>query len=95
MHRLHTDITHMYRRRNSYDPTDVANWADGMAREVVAYASRMSSMVAAAIDDQQFDDLALRVTSRGLSVRMREKLHMGTSRKEPAAWVFVAIAAET
>ncbi len=61
-----------------------------MAREVVAYASRMSSMLAAAIDDQGLDEIAKRVTSRGLSVRIREKLHMGVSRKEPAAWVFVS-----
>jgi SAM-dependent methyltransferase len=90
VHRLHTDISHMYRRLDAYDATDVANWADGMAREIVAYASRMSSMVAAAIDDQGLDEIAKRVTSRGLSVRIREKLHMGVSRKEPAAWVFVS-----
>ena len=89
-HKLYTDISHMYRRRNAYDATDVAEWADGMAREIVAYASRMSSMLAAAIDDQGIDEIARQVNSRGLSVRIREKLLMGASRKEPGAWVFVS-----
>ena len=87
--RLHADIARMYRRSGAYDPAEVVNWIDGMAREVKAYAGRMSSMLAVAIDEPSLDKIVNRITLGGLSVRIREKLHMGVIRQEPAAWVLV------
>jgi SAM-dependent methyltransferase len=87
--RLHADVARMYRRMGAYDPTEVANWIEGMAREVKAYAGRMSSMLAVAIDEPSLDKIVNRITLGGLSVRIREKLHMGVIRQEPAAWVLV------
>jgi len=89
VYRLYADIAHMYGRMRAYEPGEVATWADAMAREVEAYAGRMSSMLAAAIDAQGLDEVARRATSRGLSVRVREELCMGTGGGEPAAWVLV------
>ncbi|MDQ2943276.1 MAG: class I SAM-dependent methyltransferase, partial [Candidatus Dormibacteraeota bacterium] len=83
--RLHADIAQMYRRMGAHDPSDVANWIDDMAREVKAYAARMSSMLAAAIDEPSLDKMVNRITVGGLSVRIRDKLHMGVIRQEPAA----------
>jgi SAM-dependent methyltransferase len=87
--RLHADIVDMYRQAGAYDPTEIANWVDNMARETEAYAGRMSSMVRAAIDDTGLAEIVRRVSSRGLSVRIREKLEMGVTRREPAAWVLL------
>lgn len=86
---LHADIVDMYRQVGAYDPTEIANWLDNQASETEAYAGRMSSMVAAAIDDAGLDEIVRRVKSRGLSVRIREKLEMGVARREPAAWVLM------
>ena len=87
--RLHADIERMHRRMGAYDPADVAKWVDNMAREVEAYAGRMTSMLAAAIDEPSLDKMVNRITLGGLSVRIRDQLHMGVIKREPAAWVLV------
>lgn len=89
VYRLYADICHMYGRMRAYEPGEVATWADAMAREVEAYTGRMSSMLAAAIDDRGLDEIARRAASRGLSIRVREELRMGPGSGEPAAWVLV------
>ncbi len=45
--RLYADLAHMHARMGAYDPAEVAQWADRMAREVEAYAARMSAMTEA------------------------------------------------
>jgi SAM-dependent methyltransferase len=87
--RLQHDIARMSARLGAYDPAELAQWIDGTARELRAYAGRMSSMLAAAIDDRTMEAAVKRITAGGLSVRIREKLHMGPAKPEPAAWVLV------
>ncbi len=87
--RLVADVSRMHRRMGAYDPAEVANWADVMGREANAYTGRMSSMLAAAIDERGLDRMVSLIAAGGLSVRIREKLHMGTIGQEAAAWVLV------
>lgn len=88
LHRLRSDIAHMHSRMEAYEPREVSAWTDAMAMELVAYADRMSSMLAAAIDDRGMDEIVRRATSQGLGIRVLERLHMGRV-AEPAAWVLV------
>ena len=71
------------------DPAGVASWSDGMARESRADAGRMSAMLAAAIDEPGLDKMVNLIIGGGLSIRIRDKLHIGVTRQEPAAWVLV------
>ena len=87
--RLQQDIARMSGRVGAYDPAELTQWIDGTARELRAYAGRMSSMLAAAIDEHTMDAAVNRITASGLSMRIREKLHMGAAKSEPAAWALV------
>lgn len=87
--RLYSDVGYMYQRLGAYDPREVDNWADLMAGELDSYAGRMTSMVNAALTSAQFDETASRLSLRGFSVRLRDKLLVGDPPK-PAAWLLIA-----
>lgn len=89
VYRLYTDIAHMYRRMNAYEPQDVYTWIDRMVGELDAYAGRMSSMLHAAMDVGEMAAMVETIKSRGLSVSRSETLHMGEE-NEAAAWVLVS-----
>lgn len=89
LYRVHEDVDHMYRRMEAYAAEDVTRWVDVMTREFDAYANRMSSMLDAAIDDQDFDACLTRLDLQGLSPRIRGRLEIGVRHPEPAAWVLV------
>jgi SAM-dependent methyltransferase len=89
LQRLRGDIAHMHARMEAHDPAEVASWTDAMAREMEAYAHRLNSMLGAAVDDRGMEAIVGRAVSRGLSVRLRERLLMGSGTPEPAAWVLV------
>ena len=86
--RLLVDIEHMYRHMSGYALRDVLNWIDQMAAELDTYILRMSSMLDAAIDERDLDQMLQLVTAAGLIVRMREPMRMG-KKNEAAAWVLV------
>ncbi|HEU0305478.1 MAG TPA: class I SAM-dependent methyltransferase [Lysobacter sp.] len=87
--RLYVDMGHMCLRVNAFRPTEVLHWVANMERESEAYAKRMSSMLAAAVDGRQMDVISARLANRGLSVRTREEMHIGVAKVEPAAWTLV------
>jgi SAM-dependent methyltransferase len=89
LQRLRADIVHMHARMEAHDPAEVAGWTDAMAREMDAYARRMGSMLGAAVDERGMEAIVGRAASRGLSVRLRERLLMGSGTPEPAAWVLL------
>ena len=89
LYRVHEDVAHMHRRRDAYAPEEVVHWVNAMTREFDAYAERMSAMLDAAIDDQDFDACLTRLTAQSLAPRVRDKLEMGVRHREPAAWVLV------
>lgn len=84
------DLDHMYMRRHAFDLREVLNWLGDMERETRAYASRMDSMLAVALDAKALDEAVTRITRQGLTVRLREPMVMGVVRPAAGAWVLVA-----
>ena len=87
--RLYNDIAHMYRRFNVYDPDEVFNWIAVMVDELDTFAGRMESMLNAALDERELQQLAADFTESGFEIRMNDILNMGKE-SIPSAWVLVA-----
>ena len=87
--RLYTDIAHMYRRFNHYEPEEVFSWIKLMSRELESYAGRMESMLQAALAGPDFDRIIAQLVSSHFTVHEREILYMGRL-SVPAAWTVVA-----
>ena len=87
--RVYNDIAHMYRRFNVYDPDEVFNWIDVMHNETDAYAGRMASMLKAALDEEQLNQIMSDLTSRGIKINTHGVLNMGEA-AIPSAWVLIA-----
>jgi SAM-dependent methyltransferase len=85
---LYRDISHMYRNMSSYDAKEVANWVEGMSKELDAYQGRMSSMVNAALDSSAVSKVIDLVTAQGVSVVRHDTLKLGAS-QEAFAWALV------
>ena len=86
--RIYTDIGHMYRRLHAYDADELFNWIEVMSRELDTYSGRMSSMLAAALDDKDFQLALARLEGEGLKVRVRDTLAFGRQ-EQVSAWVVV------
>lgn len=87
--RLYTDIGHMYGRLSAYEPGEVFSWIELMSHELDSYAGRMSSMLAAALDQAGFDQALARLGHLGIDIRVRDTLVFGRQTL-PSAWVLVA-----
>jgi len=87
--RLYTDIAHMYRRFKNYEPEEVFSWISLMGHELDTYAGRMASMLKAALDAQQLENLTDQLASSEFIIRTSETMTMGRLSR-PAAWVVVA-----
>jgi len=87
--RLYNDIAHMYRRFNVYDPREVFNWIDIMINEVDTFAGRMASMLKAALDEVDLQQLVAVLKDSGFEITMNDVLNMGKG-SIPSAWVLVA-----
>jgi ubiquinone/menaquinone biosynthesis C-methylase UbiE len=87
--RIYTDIGHMYKRLNAYDAAELFNWIEVMKNELASYSGRMSSMLAAALDETEFEKAMTTLHSLGLEIRIRDSLSFGRQ-TSPSAWVFVA-----
>lgn len=87
--RLYTDIAHMYRRFRNYEPEEVISWISLMGHELDTYAGRMASMLKAALDAHEFDNLTAQLASADFIIRTSETMTMGRLSR-PAAWVVVA-----
>lgn len=87
--RPYTDVGYMYRRLGAYDPEEVFNWIDLMARELDSYLGRMMSMVSAALTPAQLDEIGEHLSARGSSVLRHDTLFVGDA-TEPAAWLLIA-----
>jgi len=89
IHRLGTDLAHMYERIEAYVPQEFFAWLDRTERELAAYGGRMQSMMNASLEETEITELSIRMTSKGLTVDTYDTLKMRNN-KEPAAWTFVA-----
>lgn len=56
--RFYKDIATIHSRLPKFEKSEVLGWLEGMQQELEAYAERMASMCAAAIDGASFDGLS-------------------------------------
>ncbi len=87
--RVYTDIGHMYRRLDAYKPDEMLTWIDVMSKELDSYSGRMSSMLAAALDEAHFEAVLARLRELGLAIRIKDTLVFGRQTLA-SAWVLVA-----
>lgn len=88
IHRIGSDLGHMYQRIENYVPQDVFVWLDRTDKELDNYANIMASMLDAALDEPEIKQLAARLAASNLTVDALDVLRMGNS-KEAAAWILI------
>lgn len=86
--RLYNDIARMHRDLRRHDQKQVLEWLRSMDMELRAYAGRMASMCAAAIDRETFDGLCSGLRHRGYRMRCAEALALPD--QLPLAWALIA-----
>lgn len=86
--RLHSDVTRMQARMRHYDPNDLLGWLSAMDTQFRAYAKRMGSMCASAIDRQTIDTFCEELHSQEYRIRRADAL--GAPGELPLAWALVA-----
>lgn len=87
--RIYSDIAYMYRRFAAYDPNEVFNWINLMAKELDTYSGRMAAMLEASLDAEDIDRAITDLRARDFNIRRHDTLTMGRQLL-PAAWVVVA-----
>ncbi len=85
---LYQDIATMYRQMSAYEHSDIVAWIDGMTMELDAYAGRMASMLAAALDEEAIGRMTALVEQRQMRPLLRETLTMGGDTLA-AAWALI------
>lgn len=87
--RLYNDVADIHQQIARYEPEAVLSWLNAMEREIAAYAERMSSMCAAAIDSQRFDNMCRQLIAGGWQVCSAVPLEVRGDAM-PLAWGLVA-----
>ena len=87
--RLYSDVDRIHRNMPRYDPTEVLGWLGRMEGGLEAYAARMSSMCASAIDQESFERLSAGLRDRGCTTLRAEPL-TAAEQDVPLAWVLIA-----
>lgn len=87
--RLYKDVAAIHGRLPNYDPGEVVGWLRGMQAELDAFAERMKSMCAAAIDAESFSEWTGRLERSGYDIDRADPLQ-DRSVAEPLAWALVA-----
>jgi SAM-dependent methyltransferase len=87
--RLYSDVGRIHSEIQHYEPTEVIAWLRRMDDELKAYAGRMESMTAAAIDSESFDKICSGLTGKGFTINRADTL-VATNQDLPMAWVLVA-----
>ena len=91
--RLYDDVARIHSRLPNYDPDEILAWLGGMDAELVAYGERMSSMLATASTEADFDALCERLRGQGFRLEIANELR---SAEEPLglAWAIIALRVE-
>lgn len=87
--RLYDDVGTIHEQIQHYEPSEVLDWLNGLEEGVRAFAGRMASMCAAAIDDTTFDQLCERLRARGFRT-LRAQALTEPDQRLPLAWVLIA-----
>lgn len=86
--RLYRDVDRIHRNIQRHDPVEVLDWLHRMDGELDAYAGRMSSMCASAIDSEAFELICAQLRGRGHTAKRAEPL-LAPDHDLPLAWVLV------
>jgi len=87
--RLYRDVATIHSRLPHYDPGEVLQWLSRMDTELTAYAARMSSMLASALDERSIAATCLALQKQGLVSRPADTLS-APGIAAPLAWILVA-----
>lgn len=87
--RLYNDVADIHQQIARYEPDAVLAWLDAIEHEIAAYAGRMASMCAAAVDSQRFDDMCRQLIVAGWQVCSALPLQV-RGEASPLAWGLVA-----
>jgi SAM-dependent methyltransferase len=68
VHRLYTDIGHIYRSLGRYAGAEVDAWLDAMSAEMETYRQRMTAMLSVALDAVQMQAITTRLEAAGMGV---------------------------
>lgn len=86
---LYADVARIHGRMPHYESGEVIAWLQRMARELEAYAGRMSSMMDSALDSAAFAQLRSSLEQRRHSIEEAGPL-LAAGQEMPLAWVLVA-----
>jgi len=86
--RLLTDISRMYQNRTAIELNAIVAWIDEMSGELRTYAGRMSAMLGAALDENDFVEIRRQLAVGSMTIRVHEIMYMGESH-DPAAWILI------
>lgn len=87
--RLYNDVGQIHSNLQRYESSEILSWLDGMQTEMLAYANRMKSMLAACIDAQQFEQIRLKFDTPEFELEHQAAL-LEVDTKIPLAWVITA-----
>jgi len=90
--RLYKDVRTINGRLQHYDPAEVLGWLKRLEHEAQAYADRMASMCAAALDEAAFRGLYDKLGNRGFRIERAAALEI-PERDVPLAWALIASSA--
>lgn len=87
--RLYADVAHIHGRLPHYEPGEVLEWLTRMDTELEAFAARMSSMMASALDEDAIHEIVRALESAGCTVKRADPL-MVSGVDWPLAWILLA-----
>ena len=86
---LYSGVDRIHQNLQRYEPDQVLDWLNRMDGELEAYAERMSSMCACAIDGETFERVCAGLRHKGYATLRAEPLPTPEA-DAPLAWVLVA-----
>lgn len=86
--RVYRDVRTIHARMRHYEPSAVLGWLQNMEQAIEAYAGRMASMLAAAIDATTFEQVHADLAEKGFEILRAEPL--AAAPDLPVAWALIA-----
>ena len=88
---IFVDIGEMYKQLTQYDPAEAMLWFDRTEAELDAYITRMKAMLAAAMDEKEFEQFVGELTARSIEVTSATHL-VANADNQAFAWIVKATA---
>lgn len=87
--KLYQDVGNIHSRMPNYRAQDVLPWLQDMQKELQIYAQRMDSMLAAAIEQNDFDEICENLLAEGFRLHDNAAL-FDRQTQQPLAWILRA-----